>query len=417
MLLEFGIINYQLIIPFIYPFFYQIRRVIHSEDKKPFYEFFTNYCGYLFSGLIYLIITSRMKKSSSSDFDKKQTDKLLELRDIGMNNEVKSKNSPLKETTTIKLCNTINFDNQINLEIMKRKSKKTREKYLYILLLACIYLIPMFLDSYCSSNEDISFKTSSSMSLFFCINSYVVLSRIILGDKIYRHQVFSLIIIIVCNVISIILILIWEDNSNLWVNMILMFVILSLYALYNVLEKKYFNKYMDSPYHLMFVIGLISLIIILLYETITVLAFGNDRNFNGIFYQIKYNFENIKLYPLLFIGDVLSAFLWVGGIHLTVYFFTPCHFIISESVSQILSTLINNSLKDHPVYIKSIVYILFSIILIAALIYNEVIIIKAFSLEKNTKKHIYNRAQSHKDIVFDEEDAGRKSDIIEGSDL
>jgi len=320
MLLEFGIINYQLIIPFIYPFFYQIRRVIHREDKKPFYEFFTNYCGYLFSGLIYLIITSRMKNSSSSDFDIKQTDKLLELRDIGMNTEVKSKNSPLKETTTIKLCNTINFDNQINLEIMKRKSKKTREKYLYILLLACIYLIPMFLDSYCSSNEDISFKTSSSMSLFFCIISYVVLSRIILGDKIYRHQVFSLIIIIVCNVISIILILIWEDNSNLWVNMILMCVILSLYALYNVLEKKYFNKFMDSPYHLMFVIGFISLIIILLYETITVLAFGNDRNFNGIFYQIKYNFENIKFYPLLFIADVLSAFLWVGGIHLTVYF-------------------------------------------------------------------------------------------------
>ena len=111
MLLEFGIINYQLIIPFIYPFFYQIRRVIHSEDKKPFYEFFTNYCGYLFSGLIYLIITSRMKKSSSSNFDIKQTDKLLELKEIGMNKEEKSKNSPLKETITIKLCNTIIFNN------------------------------------------------------------------------------------------------------------------------------------------------------------------------------------------------------------------------------------------------------------------------------------------------------------------
>ena len=416
MLLECGIINYQIIIPFIYPFFYQIRRVIHRDDKKPFYEFFTNYCGYLFSGLVYLIITSRMKGLISSDSELKKSETLLELREMDTI-ETKSHPSSRKNSNKVKSANTFRFENQLSIEIIKRKSKKTREKYLYILLLACIYLIPMFLDSYCSSNEDISFKTSSSMSLFFCIISYVVLSRIILGDKIYRHQVFSLIIIIVCNVISIILILIWEDNSNLWVNMILMFVILSLYALYNVLEKKYFNKYMDSPYHLMFVIGLISLIIILLYETITVLAFGNDRNFNGIFYQIKYNFENIKLYPLLFIGDVLSAFLWVGGIHLTVYFFTPCHFIISESVSQILSTLINNSLKDHPVYIKSIVYILFSIILIAALIYNEVIIIKAFSLEKNTKKHIYNRAQSHKDIVFDEEDAGRKSDIIEGSDL
>ena len=416
MLLECGIINYQIIIPFIYPFFYQIRRVIHREDKKPFYEFFTNYCGYLFSGLVYLIITSRMKGLISSDSEMKKSETLLELREMDTI-ESKSHPSSRKNSNKVISANTVRFENQLSIEIIKRKSKKTREKYLYILLLACIYLIPMFLDSYCSSNEDISFKTSSSMSLFFCIISYVVLSRIILGDKIYRHQVFSLIIIIVCNVISIILILIWEDNSNLWVNMILMFVILSLYALYNVLEKKYFNKYMDSPYHLMFVIGLISLIIILLYETITVLAFGNDRNFNGIFYQIKYNFENIKFYPLLFIADVLSAFLWVGGIHLTVYFFTPCHFIISESVSQILSTLINNSLKDHPVYIKSIVYILFSIILIAALIYNEVIIIKAFSFEKDTKKHIYMRANMDNDIIFDEDHIERKRNESEESDL
>lgn len=62
MWIELGIINYKLIIPFIYPFLYQIRRLIHGEGEKPFYEFFTNYCGYLFSGLIYLIIVCRMKK-------------------------------------------------------------------------------------------------------------------------------------------------------------------------------------------------------------------------------------------------------------------------------------------------------------------------------------------------------------------
>ena len=373
MWLEFGIINYKLIIPFIYPFFYQVRRLIHNSDKKPFYEFFTNYCGYLFSGLVYFIIISRMKKLNSSNFNEKKTETLLELKEVGTIKSLKSQNSSTKEINTIKLCNTIIFENQINLELIKRNSKKTRDKYLYMLLLACIYLIPMFLDSYCSSNKDISFKTSSSMSLFFCIISYVVLSRIILGDKIYRHQVFSLTIIIVCNVISIILILIWEDNTNIWINILLMFVILSLYALYNVLEKKYFNKYMDSPYHLMFVIGFI------------------------------------------FIGDVLSAFLWVGGIHLTVYFFTPCHFIISESVSQILSTLINNSLKYHPIYIKIIVYILFAIILVAALIYNEVIIIKTCSLENDTKKHISSRANLENDIIFDEDE--RKRNVTEESVL
>ena len=61
MWIELGIINYKLIIPLIYPLFYQIRRLLHNGDKKPSYEFFTNYCGYLLSGIIYLIIIKRTK--------------------------------------------------------------------------------------------------------------------------------------------------------------------------------------------------------------------------------------------------------------------------------------------------------------------------------------------------------------------
>ena len=52
---------------------------------------------------------------------------------------------------------------------------------------------------------------------------------------------------------------------------------------------------MTSPYYLMFIIGLITLVLIIIYETITCLAFGDNKDFNGAFYQIKFNFENIKL--------------------------------------------------------------------------------------------------------------------------
>ena len=159
----------------------------------------------------------------------------------------------------------------------------------------------------------------------------------------------------------------------------------------------------------MFVIGLMSLIIVLLYETITVLAFGKDRDFNGIFYQFEKNFENNNLYPLIFLGDITSAFLWILGIQLTVYFFTPCHFIISESVSQILSTIFNNSLKDHSIYTKISVYFFSFIILMAAFIYNEVIIIKLFHLEDDTKKYILKRAEEKIDDIDVEEPILRKS--------
>ena len=418
MWIEFGIINYKLILPFVYPFFFQIRKFIHKNDKRAFYEFFTNYLGYLSQGIVYLIILKRTQKRRESlasiDLDTSPKS-AVELKHI------KEKETPLIKTNTntkkVKYFQnpTSSTFNLIEIEKEKRNSRLTKEKYLYLFLLACIYLIPMFLDSYCSSDKSINFNTSSSISLFFCIISYVTLSRIILGDKVYRHQFFSLIIIIICNILSIILILIWaEDNSNLAINILIMAVIMIFFAVFNVVEKRYFNKYMDSPYHYMFVVGLISTIIILLYETITVLAASKDEVYNGIFLQIEKNFSESNLYPLVLLGDLVSAFFWVMGIHLTVYYFSPCHFIISEAISQILSTFINpDNLVGRPLAIKIIIYVLFFIIFFASLIYNEVIIITVFDLNKNTKKFIEERAQFEKDLnINDDEQIENNKNIL-----
>ena len=115
----------------------------------------------------------------------------------------------------------------------------------------------------------------------------------------------------------------------------------------------------------------------------------------GIFYQFKKNLENYgALYILIFLGDIITAFIWLSGIQLTVYFFTPCHFIISESISQIISTIVKKAIKDFPVIEKVIIYFLFSLIIIATLIYNEVIIINVCNLNKNTKKFILIRQTS-----------------------
>ena len=206
-----------------------------------------------------------------------------------------------------------------------------------------------------------------------------------------------------------ILIIFDGSDSNILLNILILIIIDALYGLYNVLEKKYFNLFRDIVWHLMFVIGLMSLIIVLLYETITVLAFGKDWDFNGIFYQFEKNFENNNLYLLIFLLDILIAFVFIAGIQLTVYFFTPCHFIISESVSQILSTIFNNSLKDHSIYTKISVYFFSFIILIAAFIYNEVIIIKLYHLEDDTKKYILKRAEEKIDDINVEEPILRKS--------
>ena len=189
----------------------------------------------------------------------------------------------------------------------------------------------------------------------------------------------------------------WGGRFTTWNNLI---IIICLYSLYDVLGKKYYNTYMDSPYHLMFVIGVISLVLLILYEIITVLIYGiADNSYNGIIYQIKTYYKDYTYwYPFIFIIDVINEFLMFAGIMLTIYFFTPCHFIISESLSQIVSTIVENSLDEYNKYLKIIIFILYFIIVFSSLIYNEVIIINFCSLSKNTKKKISDRELIDKDM-------------------
>ena len=248
----------------------------------------------------------------------------------------------------------------------------------------------MFLETFTIAYINSNFKASTY--LFYNIFCYILFSRIILDLRIYKHQLLSIIIIIICITILLIFYFIYNEieNKNLLYSSFYLLLAGSSYSLFNTLEKKYYNIYMDSPYHFMFVIGLISLSLLIPYEIITVIIAGEDTDFNGILYQIKYNFKEYSyLYPLLLIGDVLVSFIWVSGIHLIFYFFPPCHFIISESFCQILSTIINGSIKAYSINIQIIIYVLYTIISIVSLIYNEIIIINIGDLSVNTKKKLF----------------------------
>ena len=390
-----------------YPIFFQIRRKIHENEEKPMLEFFTNYLGYLFSGLIYLIIKYRMKKKKvilDKDINENEIEEIVvELNDVLLPNEdentIISKGSFKKVKSLKKKKNTDNNQNELEKEKIKKiQKKKLKRKYLYILILAIIYLIPMILDAY----NQYDFKTSSPVSLFFSIISYVILSRLILGMKIYSHQIFALIIILVSNIAIILLAFIGRKNEHIFLGLLFIFAIVILYCLYNNLVKRYFNVYMGSPYYFMFIIGAMSICLIFPYEIITVLAFGKNTEFNGIFYQMEKNFKNTKLYPLIFIADILTAFLWIAGIILTIYFFTPCHFIISESISQILSAFISKNLDELSITKRVFIYILFFVIFLGSLIYNEIFIINIGSLSINTQKHIIRRQKEETENIKDD---------------
>ena len=384
MWIELGEIDYKIIIILIYPVLYHVKALFHKNDEKPIFSFFTKYLGYILNGIILLIIKSRMKSTNNNkNKDDIKGEKTIENSEQEL--------SILEKSGTFQIITNIFKDNQILVKKKSLNKKLVRNQYLFILLLIIIYFIPMYLDSYLSSDNN--FGTSSSLSLFFFICFVVFFTRIILGNKIYSHQIFSLIIILISILIPISFHIINKTASQATlIKIILIVIVTCLFALFNTLEYKYFDKYLDTPYHLMFIMGLISTILILIYEIITFSIFGIDTSFNGIFYQFLKNCEKHEfLYILIFLGDIIVTFLWGSGIQLTIYFFTPCHFLISESISQILSTIINDTIFDFPIYEKVIIYIFFGVIIFATLIYNEVFIIKVCSLNKNTKKYIILR--------------------------
>ena len=170
----------------------------------------------------------------------------------------------------------------------------------------------------------------------------------------------------------------------------------------------------------MFKVGLIGLILILFYEIITVLISGINKPFNGVFYQIGNNFEKYGIvYILIFIFDILSSFLFVCGIALTVYFFTPCHFIISESISQIIAFFTFEKLYLYSLGELIAISIFYFFILFSALIYNEIIIVNIYSLKYNTKKYINLRQikETEEILLFDKNpDNEKDKDVLKVTD-
>ncbi len=155
MLVEFGILNPNLIFLVFFPALFPIRRLFHNGDEKPIFEFFTNYLGYLCGGIIYSIKLCLMKKNRRANYDENKTDKNQELNEKDNDKGLNSKN-PVK---------AVELDNPSAIDEDKNDFKRsTLKKYGFISLLICIYLFPLFLDSYCSSRDDLNFKTSSSMS-------------------------------------------------------------------------------------------------------------------------------------------------------------------------------------------------------------------------------------------------------------
>ena len=399
MFIEFGILSYKLLFILLYPIFYQIRTKISFKDSSPLFNSFMSFMSYLSAGLIYLFVICRIRSTKNVSSS---------VKNIGESS---------------KLINQIYL---IKIDVVKQHKIK---KITRLFLLSLINITPMIVEASSMLLIPLKYKEifSESLEVLSATSFYLLFSKIFFKTKIYRHHIISLFIIFFC-----LLFLLCIDFIKICIefrfsfidfgkSLVYFILVFGLYSLYDVLVKKYFQIYGDVPYYLMFFVGLFSLILIIPIDIFVIFfpVFGSH-----IIEQIKdlCKYFGIILFILWFILDTIVGLFMFLGIILTLYYFTPFHFIISQILLQFFSKcidwIINNAdenNENNEWYLKITYILIYTIIIFSSLIYYEVIIIKLWNLERNTFKYISFRQRLESDDLQDNYDENTSENITEDS--
>ena len=389
MLIGFSKVNSKLLILAIFPLIDPIRKIFDEkrEDKSNdnnFFKLFRFYLSYVLSIIFIIIIKFREK-------DEKRNKIINKLKTINF-----TKNKDEKVEAKSDGQSWINPQDKVKSDLKKERVAK---KVMYIGFLIAILLILnifniIFRDIF--SDEGWNFILhigKQSFGVFFEIIFFITLSIYAMKYKIYRHHFVSLIVILLNLILLMISFIICFPDCTIQ-TIIYYFFYSFLFCLYCILGKKYLNLFSNSPYNIMLSIGIVSIIILFIFDIIMFSLFDNNDNYinkYGIILGFKKMTNILSIY--VFIFDVICNFFSNIGLWLTIYYYSPFHYIISESMSEYLFILYDfiifkRDYKFSDIILYTIIYIInFTFFLI----FNEIIILKFCGLNYNIKENIEER--------------------------
>ena len=367
MLIELSEFNLKLLIPLIFPIFKRIedysKKAYIKEDNQLF-KTFRYFLSYIFAFIPFLIIKFRTKNANEKN-------KILEINK--------------KDTNS-----TRNFTITNSIVILKEKKIQLRKLKSFLFLFS-LCILGLFCYFYRFLFEITEFaEEKQSIGIFFEIADYVVLSRFILKQKLYKHNFVSAGIISAILMILFIISFPYIETKYIFRSFAYYFFFSLCFGSYDILGKRYMINFFVSPYYLMFIIGSINVILMIIYE---LFAYFLNPDVSGIIIGFKNNVDNIGKF-FLFILDIFLEGIWNLGIWLTVYYLTPCHYFISEYISEYVYYMISALESLEGFYSKiniAIFSISYFINFFCCLVFNEVIILNFFGLDFNTKKRIEQR--------------------------
>ena len=265
------------------------------------------------------------------------------------------------------------------------KSMKTK-KILYLIICSLLNFAYVILYDHL-----IKFKIDIFCSLWiFDIIHIIILSYFILHIKLYKHQYFSILIIITLGLIMDIIET--HDQKISIINEIKSFFIEIIFSLNIVINKYLMENLFCSAYEICFYEGIIGLILAI----ICIIIFTNKPiNSGDIEYKNKKYFDNFFDYMdklntkevFVFIFETIYILIITLLYLLTIKFYTVYHIFIILIIDEGNYFLYN--FEDWELYITIIIYLLFVFMI---LIFNENLEINCLGLEENTKRNISKRA-------------------------
>jgi hypothetical protein len=148
--------------------------------------------------------------------------------------------------------------------------------------------------------------------------------------------------------------------------------------------------FFNTPYFMMLVIGSVNIILVLIYDTF---AYNFNPEISGVIIGLKVNINSVGSF-FEFCLDIIVEFIWNLGIWLTIYYLTPCHYFISEYISEYVYYILS-AIESNEGFYSTANIVIFSISyfinFLCCLVFNEVIILNFFGLDYNTSKRIKER--------------------------
>ena len=236
--------------------------------------------------------------------------------------------------------------------------------------------------------EVYSFDKVAFEERLFLIFFISIFSHLILKTEIYNHQVLSLSIALIGFILIYIPTILKITKDDICIN-ILFFISSIGFALSLVLIKYLTHIYFLSPYFCLLFIGTVLTLLTFVFFSICSLTTYKDLSF----IKNTFDFSNLDIgkwiYVYIVIIFISGAFLQTFSF-LVIYYFSPTLFMVTDIMTPFLLWIIK--INDEETFSNKIFNGLgYFIVLIASLLYNEIIICNFCSLNKYTKKCLDKR--------------------------